>query len=171
MGKHAAVTPRHTSQSVLPVYSRRNPSFFLFINVQQIHGLLSLLRATKRCQRPPVAASVRDAGKQEDECAWSSAASRLVVEMSRSVLNFHYLQQSSKHRIELPRPRAKRFHANPSIRAKADTHITVVGKESPGQLPLPTRPPKRKTVPHYTEHVVQDESQVLPLGYAMLSKR
>ena len=51
------------------------------------------------------------------------------------------------------------FNGKP-IRAKADSHITVVAKASADALPLPLPPGKWGDTRVFTELVVRDESQV-----------
>ena len=52
------------------------------------------------------------------------------------------------------------FNGKP-IRAKADSHITVVAKASADALPLPLPPSRWGSARVFTELVVRDESQVL----------
>ena len=65
------------------------------------------------------------------------------------------------------------FNGKP-IRAKADSHITVVAKASADALPLPLPPDKWGAARVSTELVVRDESQVLrspPAEVACASRR
>ena len=45
------------------------------------------------------------------------------------------------------------------------------GHAEPRHLPLPLQPSHWATTLHHTEIVVRDESQVLPLGYVLLSRQ
>ena len=56
-----------------------------------------------------------------------------------------------------------------AIVSKADTHVVIVAKDSSAD-PLPSMPSRWSAVHTYTEIVVRDKSQVVPLGYVMVSK-
>ena len=69
------------------------------------------------------------------------------------------------------RPDPESFMGKP-ILPKADSHIAVVAKSSKDALPLPVPPDSWDSASDlFTELVVRDESQVLPLGYVVLQRR